>query len=46
MGIAIENTAESKAFYTKALAPLGILPIMEMHGWCGFGKGGKPEFWF
>ena len=46
IGISIENSEKSKAFYTQALAPLNIVLIMEAHGWCGFGKDGKPEFWF
>src|SRR5262249_1349809 len=42
-----------KTFYARALAPLGIALVMEFGPeqtegkvWaCGFGKGGKPEFW-
>jgi catechol 2,3-dioxygenase-like lactoylglutathione lyase family enzyme len=35
----------SKAFYTQALAPLGIVPVMEYGRSCGFGRVGKPDFW-
>src|SRR5262249_12907900 len=35
----------SKAFYEKALAPLGIKPVMEFGQACGFGRGTKPDFW-
>ncbi len=46
MGIAVSDYEEAKAFYTKALAPLGIELIMEVQGWAGLGRSGKPEFWF
>lgn len=46
IGLAMSNYEESKAFFTQALAPLGIEPVMEVEGWAGFGKHGKPEFWF
>jgi catechol 2,3-dioxygenase-like lactoylglutathione lyase family enzyme len=51
IGIAISNYGLSKAFYSKALAPLGIeLNIIELNievqGWAGFGAEGKAELWF
>jgi catechol 2,3-dioxygenase-like lactoylglutathione lyase family enzyme len=46
MGLAVSDYAQSKAFYTQALAPLGITLVKEVAGWAGFGRGGKPEFWF
>ena len=46
IGIAVSDYGKSKDFYSKALAPLGIELIMEVQGWAGFGKKGKPEFWF
>jgi catechol 2,3-dioxygenase-like lactoylglutathione lyase family enzyme len=51
IGIAISNYDMSGAFYSKALAPLGIeLNIIELNievlGWPGFGEEGKSEFWF
>jgi catechol 2,3-dioxygenase-like lactoylglutathione lyase family enzyme len=46
IGLAVSDYAQSKAFFTMALAPLGIELVMEVEGWVGFGKHGKPEFWF
>jgi catechol 2,3-dioxygenase-like lactoylglutathione lyase family enzyme len=46
LGLAVSNYSASKVFFTQALAPLGIVPIMEVQGWAGFGKSGKPELWF
>ena len=45
IGFHVTDLAESKAFYTQALAPLGIVVCMEGEGWAMLGKGGKPEFW-
>ncbi len=52
VGYPVSDFAKSKAFYTKALTPLGIKPIMEVtnemtggHGeHVGFGID-KPDFW-
>jgi catechol 2,3-dioxygenase-like lactoylglutathione lyase family enzyme len=46
LGIAVSDYAQSKAFFCKALAPLGIELIAEVQGWAGLGKAGKAEFWF
>jgi catechol 2,3-dioxygenase-like lactoylglutathione lyase family enzyme len=46
LGLAVSDYPQAKAFYTAALAPLGITLVTEVQGWAGFGKGGKPEFWF
>lgn len=46
IGISVSDYQQSKAFYVKALAPLGIEMIMEVAGWGGMGKKGKPDFWF
>src|SRR5271166_5301838 len=46
IGIAVGDYERSKAFFCKALAPLGIEVVMEIQGWAGLGKGGKPELWF
>jgi len=46
IGVAVENYERSKAFYCQALAPLGIGLVVEVQGWAGLGKAGKPEFWF
>ena len=45
IGIGTADYEGSKAFFTKALAPLGIEIIMEYEPWVGFGKAGKAEFW-
>ena len=53
VGIGVSDVARAKAFYDKALAPLGIALVMEVSAEqtgdqpaCGFGSGGKPYFWF
>ena len=46
VGLAVRDYEKSKDFFAKALATLGIGLIMEVEGWAGFGKDGKPEFWF
>jgi catechol 2,3-dioxygenase-like lactoylglutathione lyase family enzyme len=46
IGLTVGNLSRSRSFYTRALAPLGIEPVMEAGGWVGFGRDGKPEFWF
>jgi catechol 2,3-dioxygenase-like lactoylglutathione lyase family enzyme len=46
IGLAISNYERSKTFFTHTLAPLGIELVVEVKGWAGFGKNGKPEFWF
>ena len=46
LGIAVEDFERSKAFYEKALAPLGIELLMEpVPGIAGFGEDRKPYFW-
>jgi catechol 2,3-dioxygenase-like lactoylglutathione lyase family enzyme len=53
IGFAVSDYARAKAFYAKALAPLGYTLIMEVaaeqnasgHPAAGFGAGGKPDFW-
>src|SRR5690242_10535769 len=52
-GFGVSDYPGAKAFYTAALAPLGMTLVMEVTPeqsaskvWaCGFGKDGKPEFW-
>ncbi len=46
LGLTVGSCAQSKAFFTTALAPLNIVLITEVQGWAGFGRAGKPEFWF
>jgi catechol 2,3-dioxygenase-like lactoylglutathione lyase family enzyme len=53
IGFAVSDYDRAKAFYTKALAPLGYALIMEVgasenasgYPAAGFGIGGKPDFW-
>ena len=53
IGFPVSDYARSKAFYDKALAPLGYTLIMEAtaeqtesgYPAAGFGKDGKPDFW-
>ena len=46
IGFAVSDYARSREFYRRCLAPLGIEPIIEIDGWAGFGRDGKPELWF
>lgn len=46
LGFSVSDAQRSRAFYTAALAPLGIELAMEAQGWLGFGRDTKPEFWF
>jgi catechol 2,3-dioxygenase-like lactoylglutathione lyase family enzyme len=46
LGVNVTDVERAKAFYAKALAPLGVSILMEGHGWVGMGKDRKPEFWF
>jgi len=52
VGFGVSDYAKIKAFYERALAPLGITAVMEVQpeasggeAYCGFGKDGKPFFW-
>lgn len=53
IGFPVSDYARSKAFYEKALAPLGYSIVMEVTAdqtesgapACGFGRDGKPDFW-
>jgi catechol 2,3-dioxygenase-like lactoylglutathione lyase family enzyme len=50
-GFPVSDYARSKAFYLRALAPLGYVLVMEVRQdendspAAGFGAGGKPDFW-
>jgi catechol 2,3-dioxygenase-like lactoylglutathione lyase family enzyme len=46
IGLAVSDYERSKRFFIQALAPLRIEVVMEVEGWAGLGRGGKPEFWF
>jgi catechol 2,3-dioxygenase-like lactoylglutathione lyase family enzyme len=44
--LSVTDYARSKAFYVKALAPLGVTLVMEFDDhMAGFGRDGKPSFW-
>jgi catechol 2,3-dioxygenase-like lactoylglutathione lyase family enzyme len=46
VGLEVRDIEASKAFYGKALAPLGIELLMEpVPNAAGFGSEGKPYFW-
>jgi catechol 2,3-dioxygenase-like lactoylglutathione lyase family enzyme len=49
VGIEVNDFERSKAFYERALEPIGIRLLMEFEGAAGFGKetehGPKPFFW-
>jgi catechol 2,3-dioxygenase-like lactoylglutathione lyase family enzyme len=46
VGFNVSDYERSKAFYEKALAPLGLTLLMEpVPGIGGFGEGQKPFFW-
>jgi catechol 2,3-dioxygenase-like lactoylglutathione lyase family enzyme len=52
IGISVSDFARSRAFYVKALAPLGYAPLMEFSAAvtghvdvAGFGVAPKPDFW-
>jgi catechol 2,3-dioxygenase-like lactoylglutathione lyase family enzyme len=53
VGFAVSDYARAKAFYARALAPLGYVLVKEVpaeknpSGFpaAGFGAGGKPDFW-
>ena len=45
-GIQVSDFTQARAFYTKALAPLGYTVVMEFEGsTAGFGCDGHPDFW-
>lgn len=43
--IQVSNLERSRAFYARALAPLGIEFLKEVGGYLGFGANGYPELW-
>ncbi|HWZ89282.1 MAG TPA: VOC family protein [Polyangiaceae bacterium] len=45
IGINVADYPRAKAFYTAALAPLGITLIVEFGSAAGFGRDKKPELW-
>jgi catechol 2,3-dioxygenase-like lactoylglutathione lyase family enzyme len=51
LGFSVSDYARARAFYEKALAPLGYVLVMETTAQetgkpaAGFGADGKPDFW-
>ena len=52
IGITVSDVAKAKAFYTAALAPLGVAVMMEVTAeqtggpaFLGLGSEGRPYFW-
>ena len=45
VSLRVRDLDRSRAFYTAALASLGISVLMEGGGAVGFGKNRKPQFW-
>lgn len=45
IGFNVSDLQASKAFYVRALAPLGIGVAMDGEGWVMLGRPGEPQFW-
>ena len=45
IGVQVGDYARSRAFYERALAPLGYEVVMAFEKVAGFGVRGKPDFW-
>ncbi len=47
VGLNVKDYADSRAFYERALAPLGYSVVLSFDEWktAGFGTADKPEFW-
>lgn len=45
IGFDVKDIQRSKAFYLKALQPLGYELFMEWEKWVGLSVNGKPDFW-
>ena len=46
LGFNVTDFANSKAFFVKALQPLGIGITMEGEGWAMVGREGEGQLWF
>jgi catechol 2,3-dioxygenase-like lactoylglutathione lyase family enzyme len=46
IGFNVADFERSEAFYTQALAPLGIVVVKQEPGWAMKGRDGRPQFWF
>ncbi len=45
IGFGVSDYAASKAFFLKALEPLGVVVVMEGQYGLGLGQKGKPSLW-
>jgi catechol 2,3-dioxygenase-like lactoylglutathione lyase family enzyme len=45
VGFGVTDLAQSKAFFVRALQPLGVAVAMEGPYGVGLGKNGKPSLW-
>jgi catechol 2,3-dioxygenase-like lactoylglutathione lyase family enzyme len=45
IGLTVADAARARAFYDRALAPLGITVMMTGPEHAGYGSQGKPYFW-
>jgi catechol 2,3-dioxygenase-like lactoylglutathione lyase family enzyme len=45
VGLGVSDLEASRAFYRRALRPLGYEPLIERDGSVGFGAQRKPDFW-
>lgn len=45
IGFGVTNLAQSKAFFLRALQPLGVTVVMEGPYGVGLGRGHKPSLW-
>ncbi len=43
--IDVPRLEEARAFYERALAPLGFEEVMQSEGRYAFGRNGRPDFW-
>jgi catechol 2,3-dioxygenase-like lactoylglutathione lyase family enzyme len=46
VGFHVSDFEKSKAFFVRALEPLGIAVASEGPGWAMVGRDGKGQFWF
>ena len=45
IGVGVSDLKASKAFFLRALSPLGVSVVMEVPGAAGLGRAQKPSFW-
>jgi catechol 2,3-dioxygenase-like lactoylglutathione lyase family enzyme len=46
VGFNVRDFATARAFYIRALGPLGMTVLAEGDGWAMMGREPKPQFWF